>query len=119
MTRTDFLKLTLDAKITYLAVAALETIHRRLQLSGDIKAAGQVNEVIWFFTDYLYFDPFDELEDIRYYSSYKTGRVCDFILPPDMVDEAEYILYNALVERGGLIPDTPAYDCMEMLNRAI
>lgn len=115
MTR-KFSKLTTTAaKNTYLLAAALHTLRRKSQLAGDIETADAIREIEYLFYDYI-FDQFDELEDFRYYSSWRTGEVCDYILPRDDEDEALYIAREKLTECGGLIPDTPAFDCLNMLN---
>ena len=116
MTRIFSKLTTTAAKNTYLLAAALYTLRRKSELAGDIETAHAIGAIEYLFYEYLYFDPCDELEDVRNYSSWRTGEVCDYILPRDDEDEALYIAREKLTERGGLIPNTPAFHCLDMLN---
>ncbi|MBR1751869.1 MAG: hypothetical protein IJ740_13550 [Ruminococcus sp.] len=116
MTRIFSKLTTTAAKNTYLLAAALYTLRRKSELAGDIETAHVIGAIEYLFYEYLYFDPCDELKDVRNYSSWSTGEVCDFILPRDDENKALNIARVKLTERGGSIPGTRAFDILKLLN---
>lgn len=116
MKKTTFKNLTAHARLMYTATAALYTLIRSAQITGDPEKIAAVKKVDRLFFEYIYEDPFYELEDLRYYSSRKTGLVCDFILPVEARPHALSIARSALAELGGRIPNTAAHKCIELLS---